>query len=108
MVSSLADVLHDLLRNWGVDNKIREQQAVSGWGEIVGTRIAMHTKALRVEDGKVFIQTQSSSWKTELMFMKKDIIDRLNRTVGKGVIHDIVFVAGGNGFVSNSREHGID
>jgi predicted nucleic acid-binding Zn ribbon protein len=108
VISPLADVLHDLLRSWGIDNKIREQQTVSGWEQIVGPRIAAHTTALRVEDGKVFIRTQSSSWKTELIFMKKDIIDRLNQAVGKKVITDIVFVAGGNGCLSTSREHGID
>ena len=89
-VSSLGDVLHQLLRRWGVDGKVREQRAVSHWSQIVGPRIAAHTRAVRVQDGKVFIAVQSSAWKTELVFLKRDIIARLNRDAGRKVIDDIL------------------
>ncbi len=48
---------------------------------------------LRVEDGKVFVQVHSSSWRTELVFMKPDIVRRLNQKVGRRVIQDIIFVS---------------
>jgi predicted nucleic acid-binding Zn ribbon protein len=99
-ISSLGDVLHKLLSSWGIDGKLREQRAVSNWSQIVGPRIAAHTRALRVQDGKVFIAVQSSSWKTELVFLKRDIIARLNRDAGRRVIDDILFVGGETGFPS--------
>ena len=40
----------------------------------------------------MFVQVSSSSWKTELVFMKAEIVKRLNRAVGRKVIKDIVFV----------------
>jgi len=91
---SLGEVLRRLLSTWGVDGRIREQGAVCRWEQIVGPRIAAHTEAVRVADGKVYIRAASSAWKTELVFMKADIIDRLNGAVGKRVITDIVFVGG--------------
>jgi predicted nucleic acid-binding Zn ribbon protein len=94
-VISLSQALHGLLRSWGVDGKIREHQAVDFWGQIVGPRIAEETESLRVEDGKIFVRVRSSSWKTELVFMKPEIIQRLNRAVGRRVIEDIVFVGSG-------------
>jgi predicted nucleic acid-binding Zn ribbon protein len=94
---TLGEVLRRLLNSWGVDGKVREQGAVCRWDQIVGDRIAAHTEAVRVEDGKVFVRIASSAWKTELIFMKADIIDRLNREVGKRVITDIVFIGGGSG-----------
>ena len=48
---------------------------------------------LRVEDGKMFVQVHSSSWRTELVFMKSDIVRRLNQRVGRRIIQDIVFVS---------------
>jgi predicted nucleic acid-binding Zn ribbon protein len=94
---SLGEVLRGLLNSWGVDGKIREQGAVHRWKQVVGPRIAAHTEAVRVADGKVYVRTTSSAWKNELVFMKAEIIDRLNQTVGRRIINDIVFVGGGNG-----------
>ena len=94
-VTSLGRVLHKLLRSWGIDGKVRENQAAMCWSEAVGPRIAEQTEALGVEDGRVFIRVRSSSWKTELVFMKPKIIDRLNKAVGEEVIKDIVFVGNG-------------
>lgn len=98
-VISLGQALHSLLRSWGVDGKVRERQTVALWSQTVGPRIAEKTEALGVEDGKIFVRVHSSSWKTELVFVKPEIIDRLNRAVGRKVIKDIVFVGsrGGSG-----------
>lgn len=100
---SLGEVLRRLLNSWGVDGRIREQGAVHRWEQAVGPRIAAHTEALRVADGKVYVRTTSSAWKNELVFMKSDIIDRLNRSVGRRVISDIVFVGGGSGSSARVR-----
>lgn len=93
-VTSLGEALHRLLCSWGVDGKVREQQVALHWPRIVGPRIATHTEALRVEDGTVYVRVGSAPWRTELMFMKKDIIDRLNQEAGREVIKDIFFVCG--------------
>lgn len=90
----MGQALHSLLRSWGVDGKIRENQAVALWSQVVGPRIAEKTEALGVEDGKMFVRVLSSSWKTELIFVKSEMIQRLNRAVGRKAIKDIVFVSG--------------
>jgi predicted nucleic acid-binding Zn ribbon protein len=94
-VTSMRQALRSLLRSWGVDGKVRENQAVALWSQVVGARIAEKTEALRVEDGKIFIRVLSSSWKTELIFVKSEIIQRLNQALGGRVLKDIVFVGGG-------------
>jgi len=91
-VTSLSKALHGMLRSWGVDGKIRENQAVAFWSQIVGPRIAEVTENLGIEDGRMFVKVRSSSWKNELVFMKAEIIQRLNQAVGRKVIKDIVFV----------------
>ena len=103
---SLGEVLRRLLSTWGVDGRVREQGAVHRWEQVVGPRIAAHTEAVRVADGKVYVRTTSSAWKNELVFMKTDIIDRLNQAVGKRVISDIVFVGGGSGPDAAARRQG--
>ena len=100
---SLGEVLRRLLGSWGVDGKVREQGAVHRWSQVVGPRIAAHTEAIRVADGKVYVRTTSSAWKTELVFIKAEIIDRLNQSVGKQVIRDIIFVGGGSGPAASAR-----
>jgi predicted nucleic acid-binding Zn ribbon protein len=96
-LTPLHQALHSLLRSWGIDGKIRERQTVDFWSQIVGSRIAEETESLRVENGKIFVRVRSSSWKTELVFMKPDIIKRLNQAVGSNVIKDIIFVGSRGG-----------
>jgi predicted nucleic acid-binding Zn ribbon protein len=91
----LGRALQSLLRRWGIDGKVRERQAASLWNQVVGQRIAGRTEVLRVEDGKIFVLVNSSSWRTELVFMKPKIVQRLNQAVGRRVIEDIVFLSGG-------------
>jgi predicted nucleic acid-binding Zn ribbon protein len=103
---SLGEVLRQLLSSWGVDGRVREQGAVYRWKQVVGPRIAAHTEAIRVADGKMYVRASSSAWKTELVFMKPEIVDRLNRSVGKAVISDIVFVGGGSSSPSETGRQG--
>jgi predicted nucleic acid-binding Zn ribbon protein len=107
-VTSLRQALHRLLRAWGVNGRVRENQAVACWDEIVGPLLAEHTQALRVEDGKIFIRVSSSSWKTELLFVKREIIERLNQAVGSNVITDVIFVGSGKRSGSSPKAKAID
>ena len=87
----LRDVLSEICHRWGIEKKIKEYSAMSQWSQVVGERIADKARPTGVENGRLFVHVDSSSWRNELTFMKKEIMDKLNRTVGTPVIQDIVF-----------------
>jgi predicted nucleic acid-binding Zn ribbon protein len=89
---SLGGVLQNLLRNLGLEKRIKEQELILNWDKIVGEKIAEKTKPFKIEGNKFFVRVESPSWRTELFYLKKDIIEKLNHSVKKEIVKDIIFL----------------
>ena len=87
-------ILNATLRKLGLEKRIKECAILSFWNDAVGENIALHTKPLKVYDGRMTVLVESSSWTQELTFLKSGIMERLNSTIGKKVIKDIYFKIG--------------
>ena len=85
-------VLKTYLLKMGLDKGVRQQQAVNLWPIAVGKKIAENTTVQNVEHGTLIVHATSSVWAQELQFKKKDILSKLNKTLGKKTIKDIRFV----------------
>jgi len=75
----------------GIDRRLKEESIVLNWDRLVGERIASKAIPLKVRDSILFVGVENASWRNELFFMKRKIIDELNRSVKDNVIKDIVF-----------------
>ena len=84
-------VIEELCHRWGIHKKVKEYTAITQWPQIVGARIAKEAQPLGVKGGILFLQVENASWRNELTFMKREIIHKLNRTLGETVIRDIIF-----------------
>jgi len=89
---SLNSILGSLIKKRGWERKIKEFQALSNWPEIVGPKVAENSKPVRIEGQKLFVRVENSVWKNELVFMQKEIREKLNKSVDGEVIKDIIFV----------------
>lgn len=89
---SLGGILQNLLKNLGLERRINEQKVILNWEKIVGVNIAEKTKAFKIEGKKLFVKVQSPSWRNELFYLKKEIIEKLNSSVKQEVIKDIIFI----------------
>jgi predicted nucleic acid-binding Zn ribbon protein len=87
-------ILDSIIRSLGLSKKFREGKAMAHWEEAVGPEISRHTAPIKVRDSKLFVEVDGASWRTELMFLKKKILIRLNSLSDETVITDIIFVAG--------------
>ena len=54
-------------------------------------RIAQVTQADHIEGDKLFVKDTLSTWRNELMFLKKDMIDNINAAMKQELIKDIIF-----------------
>ena len=88
----LAGSLFKFLRNVGIEEKVKEYEAIGRWPAIVGNKIAEVTTAERVSDGILFVKVKNSVWRNELMYMKSDILASMDETIGKNVIKDIRYI----------------
>ena len=94
-VEPIAKILRDVVRDLGLGKKLNEQRAVVEWTEVVGERVAAHSRALRVDGGRLLVEVDSSVWAQELSLMRRRIVRDINERIGKGVIETVHFVLGG-------------
>ncbi len=89
----IREILDDLTRSMGLKRRMDEERAIMCWGEVVGERVRGHTKPLKVRRGMLFVEVKSPVWMNELVFLKGEIISKLNSRLKCKVVNDIVFVA---------------
>ena len=89
---SISLILGNLLKKRGWERKIKEFQALANWSKIVGPKVAENSKPVRIEGQKLFVRVENSVWKNELVFMQKEIKEKLNKSVDGEVVKDIIFV----------------
>ncbi len=87
----IGSLFDKILKDLHIEKKVYQSRAVGLWPQAVGPKIAAVTHPERVEDGKLFVQVESPTWRMELILIKSQIIDRLNREIGSRVISDIIF-----------------
>ena len=91
----ISEILASVFRDLGLTKKLSRQRAVVDWADVVGARVASHSRALRMEGGLLFVGVDSSVWAQELSLMKRRILRELNGRIGEDVIEDVHFVLGG-------------
>jgi hypothetical protein len=109
MVKSIDQVLEKTLNNLNLSNKITERKALNIWPEIIGEKLKNYTKASYINKGILFVTVKSSTWAHQLLFLKKELILKLNSKLKDQVIKDIRFKIGSvnqnKDFISDSEEN---
>jgi hypothetical protein len=82
-----------VLGELGVAEKLAQTQVLLAWSTVVGPLLAAHTRPLRVgRGGRLEIAVPSASWRTQLAFMRVDLVRRLNDAVGHPVVRDLILL----------------
>ncbi|MDL2252063.1 DUF721 domain-containing protein [Odoribacter sp. OttesenSCG-928-J03] len=85
------DQLVDLiLKQYGIDKRLKECEVPLVWEEVVGKMIASRTKSIRMQNGKLYVSFTSSVVKNEMLLVKEGLIAALNDKVGEGVVKEII------------------
>ena len=88
---SLGTALRRILEQLGMDDRLGEQHALEIWNQVVGEKISSVTKARTIKNGLMTIEVVNPSWKQELTYLAPDILAKLNRTLGKGLVKRLKF-----------------
>lgn len=81
-----------VLKKKGYEKTVKEFQVIQHWPEIVGEKIAAETEPTDSENGCLFVKVANASWKNELVFLKPEIIKKVNDFTGNKVVKDIKFI----------------
>ncbi|GBE30186.1 hypothetical protein BMS3Bbin04_01212 [bacterium BMS3Bbin04] len=89
--------LDGLLGEWGSNPKVRsslhEADLFNRWAEIVGDKVGQQAIPARLDRGKLTLQVEDSGWRNQLVYMRRELIGRINGALGDSVVKEIVFTA---------------
>ncbi len=89
-MKSVGEVIDKLLNIYDIATPVRQHEALFIWEEVVGEVVARHTQPEKISYGKLYIKVDSPSWRNELNFQKKEILQNLNARLKNVKIKEIV------------------
>lgn len=87
----LNQLIYQFLHNLGIKEKIEENFAIAYWDSVVGKDISKRTEPFKISKGILFVKVNDTTWRNELQYFKNEIIEKLNKKIGKKIVKDIKF-----------------
>lgn len=87
---SINDAMKNFMQKSRLKNGVKTAAIEQVWLEIMGEVIAKYTSKLQIINQKLFITTTNGPLKSELMFQKPLIIERINEKMGPDTITEVV------------------
>ncbi|MCY4158620.1 MAG: DUF721 domain-containing protein [Bacteroidetes bacterium] len=88
---TLSDLIDLAIDDLGLRAGVDEAEAVEVWQDLAGPIIANVTEQVWTRRGKLYVELNSGTWRQELHMDRVKWRKRLNETLGKRVIHEIIF-----------------
>lgn len=79
----------------GLGRELREWKTLQLWPSVAGKKIAAKVRAVRVQDGVLWLQTATPHWAAEVSIRKQELMDKLNGN--DEIIKDLRFVGAWEG-----------
>ena len=88
---SAAEAIQELIHRLGITRTIKQYDVINTWESIVGERIAKVTTVQRIDNGVLYISVATAPWRAELSMKRTEIIEKINRAVGRHIVREIRF-----------------
>lgn len=88
----LGDLVHQMLREDGIETPYNEYRLVAAWPEVMGQGVNNYTGEIYIRNRTLFVRLKSPALKMNLMYGRQSLVNRLNEHVGAQVIEQIVFI----------------
>jgi len=102
---NLKDLLQDIFSHAGLEKRFRQGQVMLYWKELVGPANARHSWPLRIQEDVLRVSCSSAAWAQTLSLLRGQILAKIARQYGSGLLKDIHF-CGLGGPPDNPEETG--
>jgi hypothetical protein len=85
-ISRLKMALERSLHDLGLDKRLKAEQIMALWPKLVGPAVTKIAYPAQLRNGTLFIDVADSLWIQELKFQERDLIERLNATIGEPIV----------------------
>lgn len=87
----IGNLINSVLKQLGIDQKLKQFEIIDIWAKVVGEQISKVAKAETIRGGKLYVSVEHSTWRNELIYMKNELIDKLNAEMKQEIVKDIIF-----------------
>lgn len=87
---TVGQIFEEAMSEAGMSKVFDQQQASYLWPEIVGPTINRCTTRRYVENGVLHVYISSAPLRSELSFLKDELVRHINEAVGSDVINSII------------------
>jgi predicted nucleic acid-binding Zn ribbon protein len=87
----LKKILESVLSEQNLSGDIEAYRVFGQWGEIVGSKVAAHTRPVRLTRNILYVEVNDHLWLAQLKYMKGDILEKLGGHIKPGLFKDLKF-----------------
>jgi predicted nucleic acid-binding Zn ribbon protein len=85
----LGTAMSQALERQGMARRIREQEVLLRWEELVGAAIANHATPERFRNGVLWLSVTDAAWRQELHLMRGGLVARINDALGDEIVQEL-------------------
>ena len=89
-VKSIKELLGHFIHESGLAPGLNEARVALLWDELLGPAVASATLQKRLKEGKLYVRLRSSVVRNHLFTQRTNIVAKINQTMGKKVVSDII------------------
>lgn len=83
--------LEQLVKRLGMPSTDAVNAAFRLWPEVVGARIAEHSKPISLRDGVLRVVVDDSQWLTQLKWISPKLVQKINEAANSQVVEKVEF-----------------
>ena len=88
----LSDSITNLIRNKNFGEMFLLGQIQNKWVQIVGKAIKEATLVTKIQNKTIYIKCKNSTWKNELFYQKKELLEKIQKNTPKNTINKIYLI----------------
>ena len=93
-LDKLSSTLGSMLKALGLQSHLSGYRIFGQWEQTVGAVIARHARPQTVRGTKLYLSVDSPAWMQQLSLMKPELIEKVNKNLGRDAIKDIALKLG--------------
>ncbi len=87
---SLKEVIHDLLKEYRIENHVNAAMIKKSWEKLMGRSISRHTNDIQLRDKCLILKIDSPALRNELNFAKEKIKENINEEFKMKLIEQVI------------------
>lgn len=85
----LGSVLARLVKARGWQQPTAEATVFGAWERVVGADVAKHSRPVKLENGELTVEAESTAWATQLRLLAGSLLKRIAAVVGHNVVRKL-------------------